>query len=73
MELPGEVYYWRERNAEVDFIYKEGKSIHAIEVKYRKSRSIKGLEAFSKLFPEAKTYVVNKDNYLSVISKLSKL
>ncbi|MFG1493957.1 ATP-binding protein [Halobacteriovorax sp. ZH4_bin.1] len=73
LKLPGEVYYWRERNAEVDFIYQEGKSIHAIEAKYKKSRSLKGLEAFSRLYPESKTYVVNKDNYLEVISKLSKI
>src|SRR5690606_6231260 len=44
--LSGQLYYWREGNFEVDFVYENGNELHAIEVKYGKSRSRSGLEKF---------------------------
>lgn len=73
LKLPGEVYYWRERNAEVDFIYKEGSKIYAIEVKYSKMRGNRGLEEFISKYPQAKTFIITKDNYEDIIAKLSDL
>ncbi len=46
-----EVYYWRERNQEVDFILKKGKELTAIEVKGGLGKTVlPGLQAFSKAF-----------------------
>lgn len=46
-----EVFYWRERNREVDFVLRAGKRVVAIEVKSgRKRGMLPGLEAFSKAF-----------------------
>jgi hypothetical protein len=43
-----EVFYWRDRNREVDFVVRAGKTITAIEVKSgRKRESLPGIEAFS--------------------------
>ena len=46
-----ELYYWRERNMEVDFVLKKGDFVTAIEVKSSlKKERLSGLEAFEKAF-----------------------
>ena len=46
-----EVFYWRERNREVDFVLRAGKRLIAIEVKSGRKREMPpGLEAFSRAF-----------------------
>jgi hypothetical protein len=46
-----ELFYWRERNQEVDFVLRAGKRVVAIEVKSgRRKDGLPGLEAFSKEF-----------------------
>ncbi len=37
----GQVYYWRERNHEVDFVYEYRKRLYAIEVKSERKDSLK--------------------------------
>ena len=53
------VFYWRERNQEVDFVLKKGRKLVALEVKsgvYATRPS--GLKAFQKVWPEAKTWLI---------------
>jgi uncharacterized protein len=46
-----EVTYWRERNQEVDFVLRQGRSLVALEVKSGRGRdSLPGLEAFARQF-----------------------
>jgi predicted AAA+ superfamily ATPase len=46
-----EIFYWRERNQEVDFVLKSGKTLIAIEVKSgARSGTFPGMTAFSNLF-----------------------
>lgn len=46
-----ELFYWQDRNVEVDFILKSGKHLVALEVKSNRRRTkITGLEAFAKLY-----------------------
>lgn len=44
--LPWEVLYWREGNAEVDYVVKTPRKLVAIEVKSKRPRSFTGLRAF---------------------------
>ncbi len=54
-----EVTYWRERNQEVDFILRQGKTATAIEVKSgRRSESLPGMEAFAKQFKPKRKLLV---------------
>jgi predicted AAA+ superfamily ATPase len=53
------VYYWRERNSEVDFILERRGKIIAVEVKSNDSDSSKGLEVFKKKFNPEKVYLIN--------------
>ncbi len=55
------LYYWRERNQEVDFILKSGNDVTAIEVKTGSSREpLSGMHAFSEAFhPSRKLLVGN--------------
>ena len=53
------VYYWRERNDEVDFILESHGKIIAIEVKSNDSESRKGLEVFRNKFNPGKLYLVS--------------
>lgn len=53
------VYYWRERNNEVDFILEKRGEIIAIEVKSNDSEKSKGLEIFRKKFKTEKIYLIS--------------
>jgi predicted AAA+ superfamily ATPase len=57
-----EVFYWRDRNAEVDFVVRAGKSVTAIEVKSGRAREgFAGLAAFGAAAPKARKLVVGAD------------
>ena len=54
-----EVFYWLDRNREVDFILSLGKSLTAIEVKSTaKSYTLPGVETFCKTFPVKRRLLV---------------
>lgn len=53
------VFYWRDRNREVDFVLKNGKDLIAIEVKSgRATTSLPGMEAFLKNYHTKKPLLV---------------
>jgi len=57
-----EVFYWREKNEEVDFILKKGKDLVAIEVKSgAKKSSLSGLNSFKKAFNPKRTLLVGSN------------
>lgn len=53
-----EVFYWRERNDEVDFVLRKKASVVAIEVKSNAEKGTVGLETFKKTFNPHGTLVV---------------
>lgn len=54
-----ELFYWRERNREVDFVVRRGRKLVAIEVKSgRTTTSQPGMEAFAKLFNPDRLLIV---------------
>ncbi|TAL71180.1 MAG: ATP-binding protein [Bacteroidetes bacterium] len=53
------VYYWRERNDEVDFILERRGKIIAIEVKSNDSESSRGLDIFKNKFKPDKLYLIS--------------
>jgi len=56
-----EVFYWLEKNREVDFILRRGNQILPIEVKSGRSKgTLPGMEAFSKAFKVSRTLLVGK-------------
>ncbi len=52
------VYYWRERNDEVDFVLQKGTQIIGIEVKSGLSKPTKGMHVFQGLFHPQKVIMV---------------
>jgi uncharacterized protein len=57
-----EVFYWRERSREVDFIVKSGRRITAIEVKSGRRRdALPGMEAFAAAFRPSRKLLVGAD------------
>ena len=57
-----ELFYWRERSREVDFVVRRGRTVVAIEVKSgRAPDAFSGLSAFSEAFQPARTLVVGGD------------
>ena len=67
-----EVYYWRERNREVDFVVRAGTSLAAIEVKSRRSaETLPGMAAFSEAFAPTRKLLVGGDG-IDVETFLSK-
>jgi predicted AAA+ superfamily ATPase len=64
LQLPGELFYWREKTAEVDFVLRYQGRLHALEVKSGRKKSGKGLEAFMKRFPDASPVIVDPDNFV---------
>lgn len=57
-----EVFYWRERNREVDFVVRAGDVVVAIEVKSGKTpTALPGLAAFAEAFAPTRTLSVGGD------------
>ena len=63
LRLDGQLFYWRQDQAEVDYVYKKGTKIIAIEVKSGRKKSPHGLVKFRNLFSAAKVCVITPDNY----------
>lgn len=60
-----EVYWWRERNNEVDFVIKKGRSLTAIEVKSGRIKNVGGSLVFKRLYPQAFSMIIGTaDNLL---------
>lgn len=56
-----ELFYWRERNREVDFVVRRGRRLVAIEVKSgRTTPSLPGMESFAKLFKPDRLLIVGQ-------------
>jgi predicted AAA+ superfamily ATPase len=55
-----ELFYWREKDAEVDFILKKGKSITAIEVKSNQEFFSTGIDRFQSEFTPSKVLLVGE-------------
>lgn len=53
-----EVFYWRERNDEVDFILRKKSSIVAIEIKSNAEKKTEGLDKFRQLFNPQSSFIV---------------
>jgi predicted AAA+ superfamily ATPase len=64
IHFPGELFYWREKQAEVDFVFKSHGKLYAIEVKSGRKKSAKGLDAFVGKFPNARRIVITPENFL---------
>ena len=57
-----ELFYWRERNREVDFVTRSGRHVTAIEVKSGRSPEMQpGLKAFVEAFKPQRTLLVGGD------------
>ncbi len=63
ISLPGEVYFWRDRSHELDFVFKYHGEIYAIEVKSGRMKPMGGLSRFCSEFPESKSIVITKENF----------
>lgn len=53
-----EVYYWRERNDEVDFILRKKGAVVAVEVKSNAEKNTLGLSKFKEMFNPKTAFVV---------------
>ena len=59
LEVSMRLSYWRQDPFEVDFVLSQGPVVLGIEVKSsRRARSLRGLAAFEKRFPKARTLLV---------------
>ena len=57
-----ELFYWRERSHEVDFVVRKGQQVTAIEVKSgRAPQALAGMAAFSAAFKPQRTLLVGSD------------
>lgn len=65
-----EIFYWRERDDEVDFILRKKGSVVAIEVKSNAEKKTVGLEKFKQLFQPSKAFIVG-DGGISIEDFLS--
>ncbi|MFC2087582.1 ATP-binding protein [Bacteroidota bacterium] len=53
------IYYWRDRNDEVDFVLEYHGKVAAIEVKSTYSKTKKGIDAFQRQFHPDKIYIID--------------
>ena len=57
------MFYWRERNDEVDFVYQYRHALYAIEVKSGRKKSAKGLAAFGAQVPQPLRVIITPENF----------
>ena len=57
-----ELYWWRERNNEVDFVIKSGSRLTAIEVKSGRVKNTGGSLIFKQKYPEALSLIIGSTN-----------
>jgi len=57
-----EVYWWRDRGDEVDFVIKKGSQLTAIEVKSGRVKNVGGSLEFKRIYPEALSLIVGSTN-----------
>ena len=72
LRLQGDLYYWRERNKEVDYVFCFKNKVYGIEVKFGKTKSFSGMEAFLLRFKQARPVFIDKSNYESFLSQTEK-
>lgn len=53
-----EVFYWKERNDEVDFILRKNNSLAAIEIKSNAEKNTSGLDKFKEIFKPSSSFIV---------------
>ena len=53
-----EVYYWRDRDREVDYVLKQGNALVGIEVKSGRKRKSSGMPAFKKKYNPQNIFIV---------------
>jgi predicted AAA+ superfamily ATPase len=58
-----EVFWWRDRDDEVDFVIQKQRKITAIEVKSGRVKRTGGTLVFKKKFPQAMSIVIGSSNY----------
>ena len=63
LQLPGDLYYWREKQKEVDFVYKYQGLIYAVEVKSGRRKLSQGLNVFMEKFPKACPVIITPENF----------
>lgn len=63
IQLPGKLYYWRERQNEVDYIYEYQGGLYAIEVKSGRRKLSMGLNVFLDKFPKAHPVIITYENF----------
>jgi predicted AAA+ superfamily ATPase len=57
-----ELFYWRDRNREVDFVVRAGRCVTAIEIKSARAKSVHpGIAAFAEAFKPTRTLLVGGD------------
>jgi len=66
LQCPGELFYWREKSAEVDYVLAHQGQVYALEVKSGRKKSTKGLQAFTEQFPKARPVIVTPDNFAAL-------
>ncbi|MCL2501317.1 MAG: ATP-binding protein [Defluviitaleaceae bacterium] len=57
-----EIYWWRERSDEVDFVIKKGSQLTALEVKSGRVKNVGGSLIFKQQYPEALSLVIGSAN-----------
>jgi predicted AAA+ superfamily ATPase len=62
-QMPGNLYYWREKQDEVDFVYTYQGRLYAVEIKSGRRKLSRGLNTFMDKFPKACPVIITQDNF----------
>lgn len=65
-KLPGQLSYWSEGDYEVDFIREVDGSLIAYEVKSKRTKHPRSLEAFIELYPHAQVHLITPDRFVEM-------
>ena len=71
-QLPGQLFYWKQGQLEVDYVYKTGSQLYGIEVKSGQIKKTTGLLKFQSLFTKSQVMLISPTNYKTAFAQLVK-
>lgn len=67
LQISSKLFYWREGDYEVDYVFPYKNQLYAIEVKSGRKKRTGGLQRFLERHPKAKPIFITQDNYVQFV------
>ena len=71
--LPCQLFYWRDKQYELDYVCQYGKMVLAIEVKTHMPKKVSGLNRFMATHPKAIPFIITLENFNDMMQQITEM